>query len=90
LRRRIHAPTEFYESIEALGSSTGTVRAVAVLLQEAMNASESAPPIAGLRLRVARAPRSAHLAPLRLFYWMDDGDTYLLHVEWDLADETPQ
>ncbi|HUP60244.1 MAG TPA: hypothetical protein VNA69_07480 [Thermoanaerobaculia bacterium] len=71
----------FYESLAALDDSRETVSVATALLLRAVNRPENAPPLPGMHIRVVRSRKQGALPSLRLFYWIDDENVYLLSVE---------
>jgi hypothetical protein len=88
VRRRVTAADEFYDSFATLeasaatvGAAAATVEAFEVLLQRVAIYPGHGETVAGTPARVMKANGSGPFPPLRIFYWFDDFDVYLLDVD---------
>ena len=81
MRRRVRTDPEFYESLFNLDTSEATVHAGSLLLLRATLHPESAPAMPGMGIRVIKTRSYEGFPALRLFYWIDDEDIFLLEIE---------
>ena len=81
MRRRVIAEDRFYDSLVALDDSEETMQAVKALLMRVADHPERGPSFPGLELRMLKTGGFSGFTPLRLFYWIDDENIYLLQIE---------
>ena len=78
---RVELLDSFWDSFLLLDDSPETFRALMELLFEVGANPEEAPLLGETRLRVMLTTRESGLAPLRLFFFIEDGAIQIMHVD---------
>lgn len=81
MRRRVVLTHKYHESLALLGGSEEVVRAIAGLLDHVRNHPANAEPLPGTRIRMLSTRGDGRFPALRLLFWMNQTEIYLLWIE---------
>jgi hypothetical protein len=81
VRHRVEYLDAYNASLSRLDDSPETRAAVQELLAQVTYFPERTPPVTGQFMRVVKTSSAGGYRPLRLFYWLDEGDVMVVHIE---------